>query len=327
MQHYLAEVIDECVFVERQRELMERRLTSHIAGQKTAMEGTLNALRLLCRYTHLLEGALLPGLLATLPIADPSRQDLLQARADADTHLRSFSPSLEKASNSSSSGGAGGSVSCLPPLAELTLSVGGAAAVTPATLSATADGVSALLRHKAHLLDTLSNATTRIADMQLSITGEGAELAGLRARMDELTRFVTSGVAAAPPGPAVPQAPPVQPPPLPPPAKTEVAVVRSPASSPAVRFAQARVLAYEKTAQALNNELALLHENYAALSRASAVEADRLRQKHAEAQRRHEEQVAECDAVLGRLSLELEQLIRENAQLKQKMRAATDTTE
>lgn len=320
-QQYLAEVIDECVFVERQRDLMERRLTSQIAGQTTAMDATVAALRHLCDYTQILEGALLPGLLAVLPPSAASRQSLLLARAEADAQLRRLVLSAEREGSSSNSSSRNG-LHFLPPLPEASPPTSAPSVSLPP--EASADAVSCLLQHKARLLEALAQATTRVQDMQLSVAGEGAELAGLRARMDELTQLVSASANAAPAAPAPAphsQASPVQQEAT----ATTMAVRPAPSPSAAVRFAQARVMAYEKTAQALNNELALLHENYAALSRASAAEAERLRRKNAEAQRRHEEQVAECDAVLGRLSLELEQLIRENAQLKEKMRAAVHT--
>ncbi|KPA86662.1 hypothetical protein ABB37_00764 [Leptomonas pyrrhocoris] len=308
-QQYLVEVIDECVFVERQRELMERRLASQISNQKNALNDTFTALEYLCRYTCQIECVVLPSLLAWLPTTSSSRQDLLHARTDVEARL-------EQLTAKNSERRADGNSLLLPPLAdslEKGVSTEDVAPPppppSPLLPTASAEVMHRLLQHKVVLFDALTKAASKLDSMQLNASSENAELQGLRARMDELTRLVAVGATTSALGPPA------------------VALAVSHDSSKgeetkpsAVRFAQARVIAYEKTVQTLNNELALLHENYAALSRASATEMNRLKQHNCEAQRRHDDQVAECDAVLGRLSLELEQLIHENAQLKQKLR-------
>jgi hypothetical protein len=322
-QQYLAEVIDECVFVERQRELMERRLTSHIDNQKTLLDDAFGALESLCHYTALMELAVLQSILASLPTSSESRQNLLRTRTAVEAKLERLTKKMERKNGSllllpSVADGAHGRQGTRDPSSSSSSSL-----LTPAATAAGAQAIHELIECKGALLDALTNAAATANAVQTRASSESGELQALRARMDELTRLVEAGAvtpAGHPPTAVVVPAAIER--------KEEAweADAASKAPPSAVRFAQARVLAYEKTAQALNNELALLHENYAALARASALEIDRLKQKNIEAQRKHGDQVAECDAVLGRLSLELEQLIQENAQLKQKLRAIVDTS-
>ncbi|KPI87110.1 hypothetical protein ABL78_3822 [Leptomonas seymouri] len=318
-QQYLAEVIDECVFVERQRELMERRLTSQVSNQKAALHDAFSALEYMCRYAYLMECAVLPSVLASLPSASSLRRDLLQVRADLDARLEQLTKNTERRLE--------GSALLLPPLADMppnrqATKEGSPPLMSPLSPIAGAEAMHSLFQRKVDLLDALTRTVLKLDTVQLSATSENAELQALRARMDELSRLVEANAATPALGcPAIAPAGSQDW------AKVEEAKLSTPSlSSPsAVRFAQARTLAYEKTTQTLNNELALLHENYAALSRASAAEMDRLKQRSAEMQRKHDDRVAECDAVLGRLSLELEQLIHENAQLKHRLRSILGT--
>ncbi|CAG9582878.1 conserved hypothetical protein [Leishmania major strain Friedlin] len=301
-QQYLVEVIDECVFVERQRELAERRLSSQLETQKTLVNDLFVVLHDVCRYTSTIEDAILPALLRTLPASSPARQQLLQSRnmvRDALTRL--------------CRGRGGDREDSVPLLATPRAFSGSRAADVPlishdSAAEAGAHVMQRLLEHEARLLDALARATARIEATHVAATAENGELEALRARMNELTRVVTSGSSMW----------------LKPPPEASAAQPPEDVSSATARFAEARALAYEKTVQALNNELALLHENNAALSRARTREVDMLKRHMAEDQRKHEDQIAECDAVLGRMSVELEQLIQENAQLKHKLRMTAE---
>ncbi|CBZ31071.1 conserved hypothetical protein [Leishmania mexicana MHOM/GT/2001/U1103] len=301
-QQYLVEVIDECVFVERQRELTERRLSSQLEAQKTLVNDLFVALHDVCRYTSTMEDAILPTLLHTLPASSPAHQQLLKFRSSVrDALIRLWK-------------GRGGhrEDSVLLPATPRTYS-GSRAADVPIispdhVTEAGAQVMQRLVEHEARLLDALAKATARIEATRAAATAENGELEALRARMNELTRVVNSGnsgwLQASP--------------------EASAAQALEDVSPATARFAEARVLAYEKTAQALNNELALLHENYAALSRARTREVEMLKQHMRDNQRKHEDQIAECDAVLGRVSMELEQMIQENAQLKHKLRMAAE---
>ncbi|CAJ1993339.1 hypothetical protein conserved [Leishmania donovani] len=301
-QQYLVEVIDECVFVERQRELTERRLSSQLEAQKALVSDLFVVLHDVCRYTSTMEEAILTTLLHTLPASSPAHQQLLQCRS----RVREALTRLWR--------GRGGDRedSVLLPATPRTFS-GLRAADAPIISHDSAAGAGVqvmqrLVEHEARLLDALARATARIEATRAAATAENGELEALRARMNELTRVVNSsdsGLLKTSPEASAAQAP----------------EGVSPATA---RFAEARVLAYEKTVQALNSELALLHENYAALSHARTREVDMLKQHMADDQRKHEDQIAECDAVLGRMSLELEQLIQENAQLKHKLRMTAE---
>lgn len=291
-QQYLAEVIDECVFVERQRELTERRLSSQLETQRNLIDDLFAALRDMCRYTSLMEDAVLTSVLGALPAPSPARERLQLLR----TTLREALVRLEARRSRSGD-------------REVPLT---AAASPAAPIARVVDGVAVedgahaleqLLGSKASLVEALDKAAARVAATRAAATTESAEIDALRSRMDELSRLVDSGTAPAP---------------------LAAPTAQDDASASTARFAEARLMAYEKTVQALNSELALLQENYAALTRTSARDAEAARQQTAEVQRRHEDQMAECDAVLGRMSLELEQLIQENAQLKHAIRAASD---
>ena len=321
-QQYLAEVIDECVFVERQRELMERRLTLQINNQREIIDETLGALEHMCCYTSCMERAIFPSVLASLPPSSPSRQELLHARSDVEARLSQLVKTAQlKGEDSFHLSPLTGSVQNGQATKDTSFTAQTSSSSPPLQSPAVgAEILRGLCQLEADLFDALAKAAARINATQLRASSENGELQALRTRMDELTRVVEASAEKPAFGPlaALPSS-------LPPSAETAKEKDAHGSSSSTIRLAQARVLAYEKTTQALNNELALLHENYAALSRASALEIDRLEQKNAEAQRKHDDQVAECDAVLGRLSLELEQLIRENAQLKQRMRALLNT--
>ncbi|RNF04764.1 uncharacterized protein Tco025E_07904 [Trypanosoma conorhini] len=78
--------------------------------------------------------------------------------------------------------------------------------------------------------------------------------------------------------------------------------------------------ANEMTIGALNKELAILEENYRVLERRSEREREELQSELAVARRRHQAEQEECNTVLGRVTMELEQLVAENAQLKRRLK-------
>ncbi|KAG5492938.1 hypothetical protein JKF63_01518 [Porcisia hertigi] len=307
-QHYLAEVIDECVFVERQRELTERRLSSQLQAHKNLIAELFSALRDVCRYTAIVEDAVLPALLESLRGSSAARLQLLESRSGIHEKLMRLR------------GGGGGDqgINVLLPPAPRMCSDARSANVSVVLLDNAAEVgremLQRLVAREADLVDALGKATTRLNTASIISTTENCEFEVLRRRVDQLSQHVdssesrplkTASVFPAPPGPiSAAQAP-------------EIALTAS------AEFNKARTMAYEKTIQALNTELALLHENYAALSRANTREVDALKQRMIDAERKHKNHIAECDAVLGRISLELEQLIHENAQLKHTLRAAT----
>ncbi|KAG5466573.1 hypothetical protein LSCM4_01725 [Leishmania orientalis] len=304
-RQYLTEVIDECVFVERQRDLTERRLSSQLEAQRTLVDELFTVLRDVCRYAFTMEDAILPTLLHLLSASPPARQQLLQLRGrirDALTRLRRR-------------GDTDGDDDELIPITPRSSSCVRAAGVPILSFEkATGGGVEVIQRlfeREARLLEALSTAIVRVEATRVVTTAEKGELEALRTRIDELSRLVDSSKNRSLKT-ALPASDPLGP--------IAAAQGQGDASPPADRFAEAQLRAYEKTVQRLNSELALLHENYAALSRARTCEANMMKQRTADTKRKHEDQIAECDAVLGRLSLELEQLIQENAQLKHKLR-------
>ncbi|KAG5467101.1 hypothetical protein LSCM1_01282 [Leishmania martiniquensis] len=304
-RRYLAEVIDECVFVERQRDLTERRLSSQLETQRALVDELFAVLRDMCQYTFVMEDAILPALRRTLPASSPAHQKLLELRVrmrDALMRLRECC-------------GTGGDEEAFIPATPRASSCAKAAVVPVVLPAAETDAGSEVIRRlferEARLLEALDRATVRIEATRAGTRTEQSEVEALRARIDELSHLVGSGTirslktapaASAPPG------------------LTAAAQAHLDASPSTAHFADAQLRAYEKTVQALNSELSLLHENYSALSHARTREADMMKQHMADTQRKHEDQIAECDAVLGRISLELEQLIQENAQLKHKLR-------
>ncbi|GET93044.1 hypothetical protein, conserved [Leishmania tarentolae] len=302
-QQYLVEVIDECVFVERQRELTELRLSSRLETQKDLVNDLVAVLHDVCRYMSTMEDViLLPTLLQTLPASSPAHHKLLQLR----NQVRDALSRLRQGRSED------GEDSDLFPVALQRYSGSRAAEIPIISLDNTVEAgavvMQRLLKHEARFLDALARATSRIDAMRGATTTEDRELEALRARMNEATHVVNSDTSRCfktSPEVDAPQA-------------------QQGVSPDAARFAEARLLAYEKTVQTLNSELALLHENYAALSRARTREVNMLKKHMDDNQHRHEGQIAECDAVLGRMSLELEQLIQENAQLMRKLRMAAE---
>lgn len=92
------------------------------------------------------------------------------------------------------------------------------------------------------------------------------------------------------------------------------------ASSDELIAYQTKLRAFELTVTALNTELALVEDKLTLVEQRAeedAAEADRQREEQA---RRHKEELDECDAVVSRMTEELEGLIRENGLLKQKLR-------
>lgn len=83
----------------------------------------------------------------------------------------------------------------------------------------------------------------------------------------------------------------------------------------------AKLRACEMTIQALNGEISALHEKHAQESRDARDELARIRQQADASATTHQGRISECDTTLSRVSLELEQLINENAQLKSQLRA------
>ncbi|KAK7198396.1 hypothetical protein NESM_000799200 [Novymonas esmeraldas] len=314
-QKYLAEVIDECVFVERQRDLTERRLSSQLATHKALVDDLTIVLRNLCRYTSQIESAALPALLTALPPSSSAHEHLLRLRGDvcdalARLQQRSGGDHDEDARLAT------------PPRVSHGARPSAVSGSSDEAVAAGAQVMHAILAHKTRLVDALCIAAASAEAVRATTTAataDSSDVEVLRTRMDELTRRLETGTGAgASPTPAAASTNTAT-------ATAGVAVAASAETSPsATRFAQARELAFEKTVQALNSELAVLHENYAALSRASTREMESMKQRLADTQHKHEDQIAECDAVLGRLSLELEQLIHENAQLKHKLRSVTE---
>ncbi|EAN83299.1 hypothetical protein, conserved, partial [Trypanosoma cruzi] len=78
--------------------------------------------------------------------------------------------------------------------------------------------------------------------------------------------------------------------------------------------------ANEMTIGALNKELAILEENYRVLERRSEKEREELQAELASVRSRHQAEQEECNTVLGRVTMELEQLVAENAQLKKRLK-------
>ncbi|CAJ1012452.1 hypothetical protein Q4I28_007765 [Leishmania naiffi] len=254
-----------------------------------------------------MEDAILPTLLSTIPATRSEHRQLVQLRsAIRDTLMRfrqdngahreddMLLPTIQHISSGSKEGNV--------PIVSLDRAA-----------KAGAEVMQRLFEGEARLVDALTRATARVEATHVATATENSELTALRARMDELSCLVRSGNAGllkTAPGPSAPLGL----------MTTAAAAAAQEDTSPAAtRFAEARVIAYEKTVQALNNELALLHENYAALSHARACDIETLKRHMTDAQRKHEDQITECDAVLNRISLELEQLIQENAQLRCKL--------
>ncbi|RNF00848.1 hypothetical protein TraAM80_07364 [Trypanosoma rangeli] len=78
--------------------------------------------------------------------------------------------------------------------------------------------------------------------------------------------------------------------------------------------------ANEMAIGALNKELAMLEENYRVLDRRSERKQEELQSELAGARRRHQAEQEECNTVLGRVTMELEKLVDENAQLKKRLK-------
>ncbi|ORC91932.1 uncharacterized protein TM35_000041460 [Trypanosoma theileri] len=78
--------------------------------------------------------------------------------------------------------------------------------------------------------------------------------------------------------------------------------------------------ANELTIGTLNRELAILEDNYRNLEKRSAKEREDLQAELVSERTKYREEQAECDSVLGRVTMELEQLVAENAQLKKRLK-------
>ncbi|PWV22194.1 hypothetical protein C3747_1g384 [Trypanosoma cruzi] len=81
-----------------------------------------------------------------------------------------------------------------------------------------------------------------------------------------------------------------------------------------------QIKANEMTIGALNKELAILEENYRVLERRSEKEREELQAELASVRSRHQAEQEEYNTVLGRVTMELEQLVAENAQLKKRLK-------
>lgn len=295
-KQYLAEVIDECVFVERQRSLTEQRLSSQLDIQRNIVTRLFATVRLLCSYTSLLEGHVLSAVAhgssansAALEAALRMRKSLAQ-RLDLEETVDEFKPLFRS-----------------PPIEE-----DYRVPRTGNPLAAQHEFVATVMQHKTELLNAMDAARQNVASLQTSASEQEREVDELRARIDTLSALVKTGTiekrTMSPYSPGEDER------------NTPSLCVSCGRSAAAEQMASAKLLAYEKTVYALNSELAILHENYNALSHASSSEMADMKALRNEEQRRYKEQIGECDAVLGRLSLELEQLILENAQMKQKLR-------
>ena len=85
---------------------------------------------------------------------------------------------------------------------------------------------------------------------------------------------------------------------------------------------QTKIRAFEMTISALNSELALLEDKIIAIERRSEDEKREAGSVLGEVKKKHKDEVEECETVVQRLTTELESLIHENGELKQKLRNA-----
>ncbi len=81
-----------------------------------------------------------------------------------------------------------------------------------------------------------------------------------------------------------------------------------------------KIRAFEMTISALNSELALLEEKIIAIERRSEDEKRDAASLLAQVTKKNREELEECEVVVQRLTAELEGLIHENGELKQKLR-------
>jgi hypothetical protein len=87
-----------------------------------------------------------------------------------------------------------------------------------------------------------------------------------------------------------------------------------------VQMYQTKLRAFEMTTSALNNELVNLEDKIVALERRSDDEAMENARQVADLKRRHKQELDECHDIVSKLTSELDNLLKENTALKQRIK-------
>lgn len=304
---YLAEVIDECVFLERQQRLTEERLGAQVATQKRNIELLLRCLQQMGDYCAVMETTIL---IPAVGAANPSASKTV---LDAKTKLLDAMEEMRKVVGV----GAGESTATAAPF----LPASSAARTETEALSReeAARVVAGLCNEREALLSAVRAARRTMQDVSwVGANAVGEDVHELRKNMRDLTdslrlhyRHVVQETSKNPPRTS--------------PLRGTDGCVQSELDSlglgtPTVDRMEARIRAYEKTVAELNNEVILLQDKCDTLSLTTQREIEQAKEELTGERKRHQEQLQQSEAIMGHMAMELEQLVQENAQLKQRIR-------
>ncbi|KAH9601681.1 hypothetical protein LSM04_005892 [Trypanosoma melophagium] len=354
----LSEVIDECVFVERQRDLTEQRLTAELGERDRLAADTLSALMSLIDYLSLLEQrVIIPALGAfniivnKVPEISTSRSSTVEQiegvlSANNTPHFRSILSRMQPLKGEIE-------VEIQRALLENPLpfsmeeayvmiralleekdkllektdeamvrlnSIISRTQTSPSASVARSDEVRELRQKVTALIQELESrdnekreAANRFSVLQRALEEEGksaGELHRLRETIERQERIIEQLrlTVASSTG-----------------AKPDISSFNSYGNNSSMGGEKEgnlipQLKANELTIETLNRELAILEDNYRSLEKRSTKEREDLQTELVSERNKYREEQAECDAVLGRVTMELEQLVVENAQLKKRLR-------
>lgn len=338
MERILVELIDELVYEERQRILVEEKMSIRVEELENLSNDLVLCVQQMCDYTLALERALWP---VSCDVKTPKDEEVCTALSEKRSQMikstagvcGAVGPDAERLLQSTS------------PLAARGVSPSeGSQPEGDAGLSAAADAAAverlrkSLLANAEALLGPLVDVRNLLAksarrsqnllvapatpqragavpsgDPSLSAPA-GREWRVLCERVESLSDLLREGRREG----SLPSESRV-------PAVDETRVVAASNSRIAEledrqRADAAQLRAYEKTVHALNAEVSAVQAVNAKLTQGHAKELEQLQAEHRASLQKSDAKLGECDAALCRVSLEMEQLIKENAQLKKQIR-------
>ncbi|EPY20873.1 hypothetical protein STCU_05617 [Strigomonas culicis] len=294
---YLLEVIDECVFVERQRELSERRYATQIEREKRANFNLITALGALLHYNTILEREVLVPSICLLPqyksvfskLLDGKRRVGVASSLVADEPLKS---SLDAFLMKHTDRNPSSSDAC------------SAAQTVDQIVDGVSQIVERLIAKEEHLAGELEAVHTALQSTSAQQEDAlRAELREMKTRVDELQHYISAksfrnGDCAA-------------------------SLLQSGEMQGHGCEQEARMKSLEMTVAALNAELASLQYSSQRDLQLSARTIEDLRKAQEEERSQQDQLQKENDAVLNRLANEMEQLISENVRLKAQLTASS----
>ncbi|CAD2216501.1 hypothetical protein ADEAN_000396300 [Angomonas deanei] len=272
---YLAEVLDECVFHERQRRCLEKRYATHLEECAGYHQKYVQCIKDLCFYASLLEDHIVTPCVDVLE-RSAAGGELGKMRAARAAMTRSLHAAVPNTSLGVVDPPFPTEGTKSPHLAGL-------------SVQDARDTVCRFLSMKASFQSTL-------IEVESLLNQEVDRLHRFRT-LDELERETTPPSRERDDG-------------------TKMALVPQDDGGTVI---EAKFRAYEMTIAALNTEVATLHKQMTATTNSCTAEVGRLKEEMQRQAVQHAAVVDECDVALHRLSLELESLILENAEMKKRL--------